>query len=267
MEPSLQISAWRVAATIVAVLFEALFPPAVAWFINRRLHVSWRYFAYGAIIFLLFQLISRVPIVLAIQGALAPQLQASRPLLFGWLTALALTAGLAEEIGRYVGYRWLFREERTWSRAVMYGLGHGGLESTVLVAGLTLLGLINLLALSAVDRAALPLTDEQRELARQQLAAVAAQPDWLPLVGAWERLWTLPVHVALSVMVVQVFQRGQIWWLWLAVAAHTLVNLLAVGVAPAFELQGTAAILIPEVIVALAGMAGLWIIWRLREES
>lgn len=265
MESSFEISTGRIVATIVAILFEVCFPLAAAWFVSRRLHVSWRYFAYGAVIFLLFQLISRVPIVLAIQGALAPQLQASRPLLFGWLAALALTAGLAEEIGRYVGYRWLFREEKTWSRAVMYGLGHGGLESMVLVAGLTLLGLINLLALSAVDLATLPLTDEQRELARQQLAAVAAQPDWLPLVGAWERLWTLPVHVALSVMVVQVFRRRQIWWLWLAVAAHTLVNLLAAGIAPAFELQGATALLIPEVIVTLAGVAGLWVIWRLRE--
>ncbi|MGB9751952.1 MAG: YhfC family intramembrane metalloprotease [Roseiflexus castenholzii] len=267
MEPTFQIGSGRVAATIVAVLFEALFPLAAAWFVSRRLRVSWRYFAYGAIIFLLFQLITRVPLVLAIQGALAPQLQASRPLLFGWLAALALTAGLAEEIGRYVGYRWLFREEKTWSRAVMYGLGHGGLESIVLVAGLTLLGLINLLALSAVDLATLPLTDDQRELARQQLAAIAAQPDWLPLVGAWERLWTLPFHVALSVMVAQVFRRRQIWWLWVAIATHTLVNLLAVGVAPAFMLQGTAAILIPEVIVTLAGTASLWVIWRLRERD
>ncbi len=207
-------------------------------------------------------MITRIPIVLAIQGVLATQLQASRPLLFGWLAALALTAGLAEEIGRYVGYRWLFHEEKTWSRAVMYGLGHGGLESMVLVAGLTLLGLINLVALSAVDLAAL--TDRQRELAHQQLAAVAAQPDWLPLVGAWERLWTLPVHVALSVMVVQVFRRGQIWWLWLALATHTLVNLLVAGVAPAFGLQGATDILIPEMIVTLAGMAGLWVIWITR---
>jgi uncharacterized membrane protein YhfC len=265
MESAFQISAGRVAATIVAILFEALFPLAVAWFINRRWYVSWRYFAYGAIIFLVFQLITRVPIVLAIQGALAPHLQTSRTLLFGWLAALALTAGLAEEIGRYIGYRWLFREEKTWSRAVMYGLGHGGLESIVLVGGLTLLGLINLLALSSVDLATLPLTDEQRELARQQLAAVAAQPDWLPIVGAWERLWTLPVHVALSVMVLQVFRRGQMWWLWLAIAMHTVVNLIAVGIAPALALQGTAAILIPEVIVMLAGIAGLWVIWRLRE--
>jgi uncharacterized membrane protein YhfC len=265
MAPSFQISAGRVAATVAAILFETLFPLAVAWFVGRRLRVSWRYFAYGAVIFLIFQVITRVPLVMALQGVVTPHVQASRTLMFGWLVALALTAGLAEEIGRYIGYRWLFREEKTWSRAVMYGLGHGGFESIVLVGGLTLLGLINLLALSSVDLAALPLTDEQRELARQQLEAVAAQPDWLPLAGAWERLWTLPFHAALSVIVLQVFRRGQMRWLWLAIAMHTLVNLIAAGIAPALALQGTAAILIPEVIVMIAGLAGLWVIWRLRE--
>lgn len=265
METPAQLSAVRIAATVIAVGFEVLFPLVIAWFAWRRLRVAWRYFAYGAIIFLLFQLISRVPLVMALQGIVAPQLQASRVWLLSWIAGLSLSAGLAEEIGRYMGYRWLFREEKTWARAVMYGLGHGGLESMVLVAGLTLLGLINLVALSTMDISALPLTAEQRDQIRQQLAAVAAQPDWLPLVGAWERLWTLPVHVALSVMVLQVFRRGQVWWLWLAVAAHTLVNLVAVGMGPVFGLQGMDAIWAPEIVVTIAGLAGLWVIWRLRD--
>ncbi len=265
MESSVQLSIGRIAATVIAAGFEVLFPLVIAWFAWRHLRVAWRYFAYGAVIFLIFQLISRVPLVMALQGMLATQLQASRMWLLGWIAGLSLSAGLAEEIGRYLGYRWLFREEKTWARAVMYGLGHGGLESMVLVAGLTLMGLINLIALSTMDISTLPLTAEQQEQIRQQLAAVAAQPDWLPLVGAWERLWTLPVHVALSVMVLQVFRRGQAWWLWLAVAAHTLVNLVAVGMAPVFGLQGMDAIWAPEIVVTIAGMAGMWVIWRLRD--
>lgn len=265
METTFQLSATRIAATIIAVLFEIVYPIVVAWFVARRLRVKWRYFAYGAVIFLLFQLITRVPLVMILQGMIAPQLQASRTWLFGWLIGLSLTAGLAEEIGRYVGYRWLFREEKTWERGIMYGLGHGGLESMILVGGLTLMGLINLIALSTMDLNALPLTPAQQEQLHQQLAAVAAQSDWLPLVGAWERLWTLPVHVAFSVIVLQVFKRGQIRWLWISVAAHTLVNLAAVGLGPALGLVGTTALLAPEAIVTFAGIAGLWVIWQLRD--
>ena len=82
----------------------------------------------------------------------------------------------------------------------MYGLGHGGIESMLLVSGLLSITLIQVLALARADLSTLPLTAEQRALAQQQLAAIAAQPVWVPLLGAWESLWTIPLHVALSVV-------------------------------------------------------------------
>jgi uncharacterized membrane protein YhfC len=261
-----QLSGARVAFTIAAALFEILLPLVVALIARRRLGVGWKYFGYGALIFVLFQLITRVPLVQVLQGLLAPQLQASRPLLLAWIAALALTAGLTEEIGRYVGYRWLMkREEKTWGKAVMYGIGHGGIESMLLVAGLTLIGLINLLALSATNLDALPVSPEQRAQIKQQLAAVAAQPAWVALVGVYERVWALAFHVAMSVVVLQVFRRGGMKWLWLAVAAHALLDLLAAGLPPLLGLQGMAALLVPEAIVTVAGLLGLWAIWALRD--
>ncbi len=125
-----QLSGARIAMTVLAVLIEIALPLVLAFVARRRLGVSWRYFGYGALIFFLFQLISRVPIVQLVQGLIQPQLAASFSLQVAWVAILSLTAGLCEEIGRYVGYRWLMRgEERTWSKALMYGLGHGGLES------------------------------------------------------------------------------------------------------------------------------------------
>ena len=163
MNSTFQLSTGRIAATIAAALIEILLPLALALLVRRRLGVGWRYFAYGALIFLLFQLVTRVPLVQLIQSQIAPALQASRTLLVAWIAVLSLTAGLAEEIGRYVGYRWLMRrEEKTWPKAIMYGVGHGGLESMLLVGGLVLLGLINLLALSATNVDALPISPEQR---------------------------------------------------------------------------------------------------------
>src|SRR5262245_9700280 len=115
-----QLSPARIGLTIAAIVFEVLLPLALALIARRRLGVGWRYFGYGALIFFLFQLISRVPATLAIQAAIGPQLQASRTLLLAWLVIASLTAGLFEEVGRYVGYRWLMRrEEKTWAKAVM----------------------------------------------------------------------------------------------------------------------------------------------------
>src|SRR5215468_794993 len=189
-----------VAADIIAIAFVILYPLVLALIAHRRLKVSWKYFAYGALIFFVFQLITRVPAVLAIQAAIMPRLEASPALLYSWLAILVLTAGLFEEVGRYVAFRWLMRrEEKTWNKAVMYGLGHGGLESIVLVGGLAVLSLVNILVLSSTGLSSIPAA--QRTQVAQQLAAIGAQPAWFPLLAAWERLWTMPIQVALSVLV------------------------------------------------------------------
>lgn len=266
MEPAIQLSNTFIGFTIAAIVFEILFPLVVAYLVGRRLQVSWRYFGYGALIFVLFQLLSRVPLMQLGQFLLGPQLRDSAGLRFSWITFAALTAGLFEEIGRYVGYRWLLqREEKTWPKAVMYGLGHGGIESIVLVAGLTALTLIQLVALSHTDLSTLPITAEQRAQIAQQLAAVGAQPPWLGLLGAWERGWTLALHVALSVVVLQVFRRGDIRWLWLAVGLHAAVDWLAAALPPFLPLGDLAKVLLPEAIITVVGLISLWVIFRLRD--
>src|SRR5436853_1735998 len=137
MPPTFDLSGERIALSAIAIVSFIVLPLVLAALAHRRLGVSWRYFGYGALIFFLFQMITRVPIVAVAQAALAAQLRASQTLQLGFGTILALTAGLFEEVGRYVGYRWLMRrEEKTWSKAVMYGLGHGGLESMLLVGAL-----------------------------------------------------------------------------------------------------------------------------------
>ncbi len=260
--PATVNSGW-IACDTVAVAFMILYPLVLAFIARRRLRVSWRYFGYGALIFFLFQLISRVPLVTILGTVLAPQLKSSPVFLYAWLIMLPLTAALFEEFGRYIGYRWLMRkEEKTWDKAVMYGLGHGGLESIVLVGGLGLITLVNILVLSQINLNTLPASQHAQVV--QQLATINAQPVWYPLLGAWERLWAVPFHVAMSVVVLQVFRRGQMRWLWLAVLLHTLLDLIAVML-PQLLGSGFNTTLLIEGIVALFGILSIWIIWRLRD--
>lgn len=262
MELTLHPSTARIALTIVAIVLEIALPLGLAFYTNRRLHVSWRYFGFGALIFAIFQIFTRVPVVTGLQALLGPQLVASRTLQWIWLVVLIVSSGLFEEFGRYVGYRWLMgKEQKTGSKSVMYGLGHGGIESIVLVAGGTALGLANLILLPSV----LPtLPQAQQELVRQQLAAVLAQPDWLALVGVYERLWAIAVHVALSLVVLQVFLRNNIRWLWLSVGLHALLN--SVTIISLFGLAPTLQIAVSEAWVTLLGIGALWLIRRLRRD-
>lgn len=246
-----------------SVVFVVAYPLVLAVVAHRRLHVGWRYVAYGAIIFFLFQLATRVPAVQLIQSALGQQLKASPVLMWTWLVILALTAGIFEEVGRYVGYRvFMRRDEKTWSKAIMYGLGHGGLESIVLVGGLTLVGLINLLSVANGGLTQLP--EGQRALAAQQLQVLNSQPGWAALLSAWERLWTMPIQVAFSVIVLQVFRRGKLIWLFWAVLGHAFVDLVAAGLQQVLG-PGPRASLVVEGVIAVFGVIAVWIIWRLRD--
>lgn len=255
---------WLIAA-IIADAFAILYPVVLAIIAHQRLRVGWKYFGFGALIFFLFQVISRVPLVTILGNVLAPQLKASPVFLYTWLAILALSAGLFEEVGRYIGYRvFMRREEKTWSKAVMYGLGHGGLESILLVGGLGLLTVVNLSVLSNLNLNTLP--PAQHAQIVQQVDAINAQPVWLPLLSAWERLWTVPFHVALSVMVLQVFRRNNIAWLWLAILAHAALDFISVAILQIFGNSITVSIIV-ELIVAAFGLAGIWVIWRLRDRK
>lgn len=265
---AVQVNPGFVASLAIAFIFCLGYPIVLAIIARRRLKVGWRYFGFGALIFFVFQVITRAPAVVILQNVLARQLRASIPLQISWLVILAITAGLFEEVGRYVAYRFLMRrEEKTWNKGVMYGIGHGGLESMLLIGGAQLLALINILTLMSIlntNPAALPATQHAQVL--RQFAALNAQPVWSPLLGAWERLWTLPIQIALSVMVLQVFRRNNIGWLWLAILAHAIVDFTAVIVIQVLGSSFGVSLLV-EGIVAIFGLIALWIIWRLRDRG
>src|SRR5207237_8795386 len=106
--------------------------------------------------------------------------------------------GLFEEIGRWLGYRFLIKYDRTWRVGIMYGAGHGGLESMLLVGGLALLGLINVITLGTTDFSQMNLSADQLAQIAQARQQLAALDWWLPLLGAYERFVTLFFQIALS---------------------------------------------------------------------
>jgi uncharacterized membrane protein YhfC len=259
MSSTLHIPPALVITTAMAVVFVIGYPLALGVMVRKKFAVGWKYFWFGALVFLVFQLLTRMPIV----TVLAPLLRTSTAFTWIWLMILAITAGLFEEVGRYVGYRLLLRREpKTWAKAVMFGLGHGGLESMVVVGGQIVLTAINDIVLSTINVNSLPAAQRQEVL--QLFAAINAEPFWYPGLSAWERLWTIPLQIALAVMVVQVFRRQQMRWLFLAILFHALVDFLAGALPQAFG-RSIPITLLVEGIVCVFGLLSVWIIWRLRE--
>ncbi len=264
MLAAISISPAWISLTVVVTVFVIVFPFISAVIAHKKLAVGWKYFWYGVLVFLVFQLLTRIPLVVVLQATvLAPLLRASLTFTWIWLVILALTAGLFEEVGRYVGFRlFMRREPKTWSKAVMFGLGHEGLESIALVGGGHILTLLNIAILAVINVNRLPVP--QRQTILQQVAAINAQPLWLPLLPAWERFWSFPLQVALSVLVLQVFRRQHLYWLVLAILFHALIDFMTLALPQAFG-QSNSIMLLVDGILCVFGLIGVWIIWRLRE--
>ena len=213
---------------VIAIAFDIIFPLVIAFLIWRRYRVSWKIFLYGVLVFLVTQMFLRIPLVQGAQFLLSSQLQSSQVFLYAWFVVLALTAGIFEEGGRYLGYRWLIKKDFTWEKGLMYGAGHGGIESIVLVGGLALLSLINMVALMSTDFSQMNLPPDQLFQIQQARQQIAALDWWMPLLGAYERFVTIFFQIAMSILVLQVFVRGSLKYLWMAIALHALVDFGAV---------------------------------------
>lgn len=265
LEASGAVSTGFLISLAFSAVFVIFYPLVLAFLVWRRYQVSWRYFAYGVGIFVIFQLMTRIPMVQLAQALVGPQIRSSTLLTAIWLVLLSFTAGLFEEFGRYVGYRWIMpKDPKTWKVGVMYGIGHGGIESIVLV-GLTQLTLLAILIFYPLIADYLP--QELRGPLTQQTALLVGSPAWLPLLAAWERFWTVLFHVAMSLVVLQVFRRGSIGWLWLAIGLHTLTNVVVVAVPTLLSIPQQTAQLLAEGLAGVVGLLSVWAIWRFKQEE
>lgn len=253
-----------IAMYILNPLLMFALPVGLGLALARRLGLPWRLFFIGAATFIASQVV-HIPLNLAIdrlvKAGVIPLPPGAYQLLFT-AVVLGLTAGLSEEIARYLVYTLWIKEARHWRQALMFGAGHGGIEA-IITGGFALIGTINIIALSQMDLNTLGLAADQLADVQAELAAALSYPWWYPLLGATERVFALITHVALAVLVLQAVKRRQLLWLVAAILWHAALNGVAVYML---------GVLGPEngpiwVEVALGGfaLAGLAVIWALRE--
>jgi uncharacterized membrane protein YhfC len=204
-----------------------IIPIGMGIIISRRRKASWRFFAIGSVTFILSQ-VAHIPFNWFFFSWLTKELfgisQTLELIIIAFLAGLS--AGVFEESARYLSFRFWAKDARTWGRGLMLGAGHGGAESIILgiIVGLNIifLWLFNEGWFSAY----LPL--EQIPLLEESIAVMLDEPWFGAFLGAVERLSVLIVHLALSIIVMQVFTRGRLRWLILAIIWHTVIDAVAV---------------------------------------
>ncbi len=218
---------------------------------------GWGLVGAGALTFILSQ-VAHIPFnwLVLQRYALIPTDFSRTSNLVVYAVFLGLSSGVFEEVARFLTYRYWMTEARTWGKGLMLGVGHGGIEA-ILVG---ILVAVNYAALAAIDQGAwvLQLSAEEWPLVQAQITAVFAAPWYDVMLGAVERVFALCLHMAASLLVMQVVVRRQGRWLLAAVLLHALANGVAVFTAVYWNIYWA------EAALAVVALLSVGIIFALR---
>ena len=143
----------------------------------------------------------------------------------------AIMAGVFEECGRHIVLKYILKKNRTRENAVMYGIGHGGIEILTVLLPSMILYLVIAVLFSAgnVESAlsSLKITEETAVSALPSVLAAASFNFGLMVLNVIERLMAMTLHIGLTVIVYYGVVNAKKIWLPVAILLHGLTDALA----------------------------------------
>ncbi len=161
-----------------------------------------------------------------------------------------LMAGVFEECGRHIVLKYVMKRNRTRENAVMYGIGHGGIEVlTVLLPSMILYLVIAVLFSKGDVQSALStlkITEETAAVALPSVQAASSFNFTLMALNVIERLLAMSIHIGLTVIVFYGVISAKKIWLPIAILVHMLMDTFAAlyqrGVVPLWSVEVWAAL-------------------------
>lgn len=240
-----------ITAYIISILGMVLLPIILWRYFTRKFMLPWKLILAGGLTFIGSQVL-HIPLVLGLNNFLKVTSLLINAIILG------LLAGIFEETARYILFKFILKKSRSWKEGVLIGLGHGGTEA-ILLGIFSALTLINMVMYRNIDLSTVPsIPAEQLELAKQQVEAFWSTQPYIALLGFFERVFAICLHVSLSAMVLYGIANKQIIWFWLALLWHAFVDAVAVYVGQSIG------ILQAEGLVAVFAVISIWIVIRLR---
>ena len=246
---------------VCSLILSVAVPIVLLVLLKKRTNARLSSAVYGALTFIVFALLLEALLHQLVLGALGERLTGNI-----WLYALygGLAAGLFEESGRWLTMKYLMKRQLDSNNALMYGVGHGGIEA-VLVIGIAYVSNLSasLMINSGAMEASLGTLDEATRAATEaQLAALGTTPSGVFFLGGVERLIAIALHIALSFLVYRaVKERRPSLWL-LAVAIHAGIDATVVLLA-----QWISPLWVELVLCVLVALLWVWVWPQLRAEE
>ena len=139
-----------------------------------------------------------------------------------------IMAGVFEECGRYVVLKTIMKKNRTRENAVLYGIGHGGIEILAVLLPAMVLYLVVAILFSAGDTEnalkTLNITEETAVAALPSVQTAASFDYGVMALNVIERLFAMFVHIGLTVIVYYGVVNSKELCLPMAIVLHMLAD-------------------------------------------
>ena len=244
-------------AAIAGMIFSAVIAVGLPVFllilVKKKLGAKILFAWYGAAIFVLFALILE-QILHSVMLRVAGDVLNSNI----WLYALygGLAAALFEETGRFVAMKFWMGKALRKENAIMYGVGHGGVES-ILIVGVTCINnlVTSFLINSGQMERTLAATQEGtgKELALQSLSVLWTTPGYQFFLAGVERISAIVLQICLSYLIYRAVKQGKKLFYLLAFLIHFLVDAVTV------ILANMASVVVLEIVLLIA--VALFAVW------
>ena len=187
-------------------------------FLTRKYEQYWTFWWIGLAVFLVSQIILAPFQNFAVRPLLdvvnnTASLSAMAVLLISALI-VGLSTALITVLLRYGMFRWWAKTARSWVDGLLTGAGFGGAEAIVL-ALLVLYNFVNLAYVRNQDLSKF-VAPENLQVAQSQLNAYWGMPWYSTFNDAIQLIFTIPVQILITLIILQTFTRKQ--WAWMLVA-------------------------------------------------
>jgi uncharacterized membrane protein YhfC len=216
------VSGLTIVFSVVTLLLSLFFPIVLAVWFCRKYKAPATTVLLGALTFLIFQLVLRLPLLQILQ----PFYPGKNPDLQGWNLVkysffLSFTAALFEEGGRVLICSLFLKRKKNWPHAVALGIGHGGFEAMSLV-GLTYIS--NLVMMALINLGLLDAVNDPTGALSQTVVLLTETPSIMFLLAGIERVLAMILHIGFSVLVVYGLASRNYRYVFYAFSAHFILN-------------------------------------------
>ena len=172
-----------------------------------------------------------------------------------WIYGLygGLCAAVFEEIGRFLAMKICMKKSLDKKNAIMYGIGHGGIEAIIILGAAEISNIATSLAINSgsIDTIFSAIPEAQRDTVYEQVAALWRTPATSFYYAGLERITAVTLHICLSYMVYRFVKYNEKKFFLVALGMHFLVDFGTVVMSKALPMIAIEIILAVVVIVFL----------------